>query len=194
MKNQGFSSPRHRRARAAHLQERIPFNGFYGRRRARGRRRGEKGGTLRDAWEPMRSGACPTTPKPSPCRPRRRRKPHQALAIITIGREIGLVPLENHNASHPRGRASARTEGERRRPRQRPPAPGPLIFAIPLEPGGPRCGGAGICVCIEPLPLLLSSLRHGRTKQQEHVSNQPQTHARPGGRRIPLPAAAAAAS
>ena len=27
-KNQWFSSPRHRRARAAHLQERIPFNGF----------------------------------------------------------------------------------------------------------------------------------------------------------------------
>ena len=131
----------------------------------------------------MRSGACPTTPKPYPCRPRRRRKPHQALAIITIGREIGLVPLENHHASHPRGRASARTEGERRRPRQRPPAPGPPIFAIPLERGGPGCGGAGICASIEPLPLLLSSLRHGRTKQQEHVSNQPQFHAAPEGRR-----------
>ena len=131
----------------------------------------------------MRSGACPTTPKPYPCRPRRRRKPHQALAIIAMGKESGLGPLANHCTCQPRAWPIARTEGERRRPRQRPPAPGPPIFAIPLERGGPGCGGAGICGSIEPLPLLLSSLRHGRTKQQDHVSNQPQTHAAPEGRR-----------
>ena len=53
IKKQRFSSPRHRRAHAAHPQERIPFDGFGRRPLARGERRGEKKGTLRDAREPM---------------------------------------------------------------------------------------------------------------------------------------------
>ena len=61
------------------------------------------------------------------------------------------------------------------------PAPGPPIFTIPLEPSGPGAGGTGTCVPLEPLPLLLSSLRHGRPKEQEHVANQPLTHAAPRG-------------
>ena len=131
----------------------------------------------------MRSGACPTTQIPYTCQPRACQGPPINPPIIAMGTESGFRPLEKHSPCLPRAWPIARTEGERRGPRQRPPAPGPPIFAIPLERGGPGCGGAGICACIEPLPLLLSSLRHGRTKQQEHVSNQPQTHAGPGGRR-----------
>ena len=131
----------------------------------------------------MRSGACPTTQIPHTCQPRACPEPLINLAIIAMGTESGLGPLENHCTCHPRAWPIARTEGERRRPRQRPPAPGPPIFAIPLERGGAGCGGAGIWAWIEPLPLLLSSLRHGRTKQQEHVSNQPHFHAGPRGRR-----------
>ena len=44
MKNQCFSSPEHPRARAAHPQKRIPFNGFGGRPLARGERRAGKRG------------------------------------------------------------------------------------------------------------------------------------------------------
>ena len=72
-----------------------------------------------------RSGAWPTMPKPNPCRARRRQKPNQGLAIITIGTEIGLVPLEKHHASHPRGRASAKPEGKRRNRAKRAHPPGP---------------------------------------------------------------------
>ena len=61
-----------------------------------------------------RSGAWPTMPEPYPCLARRRRKPTQAPAIITIGTEIGLVHLAKHHASHPRARPIARTGGKRR--------------------------------------------------------------------------------
>ena len=43
----------------------------------------------------------------------------------------------------------------------------------------PGAGGLVTGTRSAPCLLLLSSLRHGRTKQQEHVSNQPQTHAPP---------------
>ena len=61
MKNQCFSSPEHPRARAAHPQKRIPFNGFGGHPLARGERRAGKKGTLRDAREGRRYRAWPTT-------------------------------------------------------------------------------------------------------------------------------------
>ena len=90
----------------------------------------------------MRSGAWPTTRIPRTCRLRARREPPINPPIIATGPESGLGPLENHSTCHPRAWPIARTEGERRRPRQRPPAPGPPIFAIPLERGGP--GGRGL--------------------------------------------------
>ena len=67
-----------------------------------------------------RSGAWPTMPKPHPCRARRRQKPNQALAIITIGTEGGLVPLEKHHTSHPHAGATAKPEGKRRNRAKRP--------------------------------------------------------------------------
>ena len=77
-----------------------------------------------------RSGAWPTMPKPNPCRARRRRKPHQAPAIITIGTEIGLVRLERHHAS-------IRTQ---ERPRRRK-ANDEIAPNAPTPPDPPkRCG------------------------------------------------------
>ena len=61
-----------------------------------------------------RSGAWPTMPNPSPCRPHRREKAPQAPAIITIGADIGLVRLQNTHASQPHARATATPEKKQR--------------------------------------------------------------------------------
>ena len=141
-----------------------------------------------------RSGAWPTMPKPYPCRARRHRKPHQGLAIITIGREIGLVPLEKHHASHPRGRASAKPEGKRRNRAKRAHPSEPPFGPSGLERGAGWGGGWKLWVDRTPAPLALFT--SSWPNEAARTRSKPTTDARPapcGGGGLPLPAAAAAA-
>ena len=108
--------------------------------------------------------------------------------IIASGPESGLEPLQDHRTCRPRAGPSARTEGERRRPRQRPPAPGPPIFAIPLERGGP--GGRGLCTCAPPAPCPSCLVDDAAL---DPISTHKLTTPAHGGGGLPLPAAAAAA-
>ena len=116
----------------------------------------------------MRSGAWPTTRIPRTCRLRARREPPINQPINPTRPESGLGPLENHSTYHPRAWPIARTEGERRRPRQRPPAPGPPIFAIPLERGGP--GGRGLVTGDFPVPSLSCLFSRCVSKTQDSLS------------------------
>ena len=141
-----------------------------------------------------RSGAWRTMPKPYPCRARRRRKPHQAPAIITIGQEIGLVRLEKHHASHPHAGATATPEGKRRNRAKRAHPSEPPFGPSGLERGAGWAGGCYLCCprTIAPLALFTSSWPN----EAARTRIKPTTDARPapcGGGGLPLPAAAAAA-
>ena len=117
---------------------------------------GVKSATHAQRRNSCRSGACPNVQIPHPCRPRRRQEPPKKPSIITARPESGLVRLAKAYASQPHAATPATPEGKRRNRAKRPHPPGPPIFAIRLERGGPRGGGALGSGVSSPLPLVVS--------------------------------------
>ena len=191
--NQWFSSPRHRRAHAAHLQERIPLHGFGEGSFARRIRRGEKGAPLRDAREPNRLRAWPNTQNRGKVLRFRTRNSHHLPRIITTRPPFSPNRRRKRCKGCHFAKAANGGRAQTTTPRQEASLASPLEKCQPFHKPGPGAGGAGIWAWPSPLPLLCRSRRAHRAQTNDPLSTKAHPTPAPGGGGLPLPAAAAAA-
>ena len=156
--NQCFSTPHHRRARAAHLKKRIPSYGFEGRPVARRNRRREKRAPLREAREPSRLRAWPNTQNHCKVLRFRTRNSYHLPRIITTRTPFSPDRMRKRCKGCHFARATERHRTEMTQMRQGPPPgpqpPDPPFRSRRLAKAGPGGGGAVTWVWTSPLPPL----------------------------------------